>query len=77
MDGIEPELVDSAEAAIAGTTGVLTVTDLRLRWVGHRLHGAAHVRVADGPLSGAQQIAHRAQHAAERALPTSKPLTWS
>lgn len=33
MDGIEPELVDKAEVALASTPGVLSVSDLRLRWV--------------------------------------------
>jgi cation diffusion facilitator family transporter len=69
MDGIEPELVDKAEAALASTPGVLTVTDLRLRWVGHRLEGAARLGVADGQLSVVQEIAHQAEHSLEHALP--------
>lgn len=69
MDGIEPELVDRAEHVLAETPGVLAVSDVRLRWVGHRLHGAARLRVADGPLSEVQEIAHEAHHALEHALP--------
>jgi cation diffusion facilitator family transporter len=69
MDGIEPELVDKAEAALASTPGVLAVGELRLRWVGHRLQGAARLDVADGQLSAAQEIAHEAGHSLEHALP--------
>ncbi len=69
MDGIEPELVNQAEAALASTPGVLTVRDLRLRWVGHRLQGAASLGVADGQLSAVQEVAHDAKHNLERALP--------
>lgn len=71
MDGIEPELVDKAEAALAATTGVLAVTDLRLRWVGHRLQGEARLGVADGQLSAVQEIAHEAKRSLERALPNA------
>lgn len=69
MDGIEPELLDKAEAALASSPGVLGVSDMRLRWVGHRLHGAARLEVKDGPLSAAQEIAHEAEHSLERILP--------
>ncbi len=70
MDGIEPDLVDKAEAALASTSGVLTVTDLRLRWVGHRLQGAARLGVTDGQLSVVQEIAHEAKRNVVRALPS-------
>jgi cation diffusion facilitator family transporter len=69
MDGIEPELVDKAEAALVSTPGVLAVKDVRLRWVGHRLQGAARLTVADGPLSVVQEIGHEAKHSLEHALP--------
>ncbi len=69
MDGVEPPLVDKLERALAEAPGVLGVSDIRLRWVGHRLHGSARLKVADVPVSGAQRIAHEAEHAAERAIP--------
>lgn len=62
MDGIEPELVDRAQAALDTTPGVLAVSKLQLRWVGHRLQGAATVIVADMPLSDAEKVAHEAEH---------------
>lgn len=69
LDGVEPERVDRLEHALADAPGVLGVSDVRLRWVGHRLEGAARLQVADGPLSQVESIAREAEHAAEHALP--------
>ncbi|QTE31196.1 cation diffusion facilitator family transporter [Pengzhenrongella sicca] len=69
MDGIEPELVERAETALARTPGVLGVSRVQLRWVGHRLQGTATVVVADTSLSVAQEIAHDAEHRLAHALP--------
>jgi cation diffusion facilitator family transporter len=69
MDGIEPELLDRAEAALAHTPGVLTVSRIQLRWVGHRLQGAATIVVADTSLSQAEHVAHEAEHRLAQALP--------
>jgi cation diffusion facilitator family transporter len=69
MDGIEPELADRARHALDRTPGVLTVSELRLRWVGHRLQGGATIVVADTALSVAEAIAHEAEHELRHALP--------
>ncbi|MFM9878135.1 MAG: cation diffusion facilitator family transporter [Rhodoglobus sp.] len=70
MDSVEPQYVDKLERALADSPGVLTVTELRLRWVGHRLQGSAQLKVADGPVSIAEAVTHEAEHAAQRALPS-------
>jgi cation diffusion facilitator family transporter len=69
MDAIEPELLDRAEAALSATPGVLGILKLQLRWVGHRLQGAAVVTVADTALSEAGRIVHEAKHRLVKALP--------
>ncbi|MDQ1549749.1 MAG: hypothetical protein QOD27_1407 [Microbacteriaceae bacterium] len=69
MDGIEPELVDRAQHALERTSGVLAVTKLQLRWVGHRLQGAATIRVADTSVSDAQLVADEAAHLLAHELP--------
>lgn len=47
MDGIEPDLLDRVEHALEHTPGIRSVREVRLRWVGHRLHGDALVAVDD------------------------------
>jgi len=69
MDGIEPELVDKARVALETTPGVLGVPRLQLRWVGHRLQGAATLLVADGALSEVETIVSSAEHQLGHALP--------
>jgi len=69
LDGIEPELLDRAELALAQTPGVLAVSQLKLRWVGHRLQGAATIVVADTLLSVAEKVAGAAGHRLAHALP--------
>jgi cation diffusion facilitator family transporter len=74
MDGIEPDLVDRARHALEDTRGVISVPRVQLRWVGHRLQGAATIYVADAPLSDVEQILHAAEHSAEHALPNLDDL---
>jgi cation diffusion facilitator family transporter len=70
MDGIEPELVDRARGALEGTPGVVEVRRVQLRWVGHRLQGAATVRLdAGSSLALAEQTMHEARHRLRHALP--------
>ncbi|MDY7526842.1 MULTISPECIES: cation diffusion facilitator family transporter [unclassified Cryobacterium] len=68
MDGIEPELVDRARSALTSTPGVLDVSTVRLRWVGHRLHGEGCIVVADTSLSVAERVADAAQHRLKRTM---------
>ena len=37
LDGVDPDLVDTAERTVALMPGIDTVDDLRMRWTGHRL----------------------------------------
>jgi cation diffusion facilitator family transporter len=75
MDGIEPELVDRAKSTLEHTPGVLSVPKIQLRWVGHRLQGAATLVLADIPLSAADEIVHEAQHQIAHALPNLDEMT--
>jgi cation diffusion facilitator family transporter len=69
MDGIEPELVERARHAIEHTPGVLAVSRVQLRWVGHRLQGAAVITVANIAVSAADSIVHDVEHELSHALP--------
>ncbi|GAA0965367.1 cation diffusion facilitator family transporter [Frigoribacterium faeni] len=69
MDGIDPGLADRARQALDETPGVLAVPRLQLRWVGHRLQGAAVVEVADAPVSVVQRTLELAERNVGRAVP--------
>jgi cation diffusion facilitator family transporter len=38
LDGVEPEIIDKVKSVAESVEGVCEVTDLRVRWIGHRLH---------------------------------------
>lgn len=69
MDAIEPDLVQQVEHALLDTPGVMEVSHVQLRWVGHRLQGAASVALADVPLSEADARAGDASARVRAALP--------
>ncbi|WP_461172330.1 cation diffusion facilitator family transporter [Arthrobacter sp. Z1-9] len=70
MDGIEPDLLETAQKALEGSPGVLAVPRLQLRWSGHRLQGAATLLVDDGAtLAAAEQVTEVAGHRLRRAVP--------
>jgi cation diffusion facilitator family transporter len=67
LDGVEPETVGEIIHATGHVAGVEEVTDVRARWIGHRLHAEVNVTVA-GRLSVAEghevakEIRHRLLH---------------
>ncbi|WP_022887449.1 cation diffusion facilitator family transporter [Glaciibacter superstes] len=69
MDGIEPELLDRAEHALQHIEQVTAVTEIRLRWVGHRLQGDAVIHTPNVPLTEANQIAANAETSVKKHLP--------
>lgn len=70
MDGVEPQLVDSAESAVAQLPGVTGVTGVRLRWIGHELHAEAELTIEPGAtLEEGHTLAHRAEAELKRAVP--------
>jgi cation diffusion facilitator family transporter len=70
IDGVDPELVDTAEAVLAGQAGVQSVHSVRLRWIGHRLHAEAELDVDPTlSLAAAHRIAHDSEHDLTHALP--------
>ncbi|YCH06485.1 cation diffusion facilitator family transporter [Arthrobacter sp. alpha11c] len=70
MDGIEPDLLDTAQSALESTPGVLAVPRLQMRWSGHRLQGTASLLVNAGlDVVGAEEITHEAGHRLKHSLP--------
>ncbi|WP_243064479.1 cation diffusion facilitator family transporter [Humibacter sp. RRB41] len=68
MDGIDPHLVDNVEHALEHTPGVVRVRVVQLRWIGHRLTGAATIETDAVTLHDAAQIALHAHEHAHDAL---------
>jgi cation diffusion facilitator family transporter len=71
MDAVDPDLVARAEAVAAGIAGVQEVTELRMRWMGHRLQAEVRMTV-DRDLDVA--TAHDIADLVERALMDELPL---
>jgi cation diffusion facilitator family transporter len=70
IDGVDPKLVDTAEAVLADQAGVRSVHSVRLRWIGHRLHADAELDVDPTlSLAAAHRIAHVGEHDLMHALP--------
>jgi len=45
LDGVEPEVIDEIDHAARHATGVREVTEVRARWIGHRLQAEVNVAV--------------------------------
>jgi cation diffusion facilitator family transporter len=70
MDGVDPELVDTAENALAAEPGVRGVRSVKMRWIGHRLHADAELDIDPATsLPDAHRIAHEAEHTLTHAVP--------
>jgi cation diffusion facilitator family transporter len=65
MDAVDPGLVERARAAVSSVTGVGSVRELRIRWIGHTLRAEVDVTV-DPALTVVE--AHDLAHHAERHL---------
>lgn len=69
MDGIEPELLQKVELALADSPDIRAVSKVQLRWVGHRLQGSATVAVASATFAESEQTVGRAEQRVLAALP--------
>jgi cation diffusion facilitator family transporter len=70
MDAVDPELVDDIERVAATVPGSQAVHDVRVRWLGHKLHAELHVTVnEDLSTRDSHQIAENVRHALFHAQP--------
>ena len=53
LDGVEPSVVDEVRHAAGHVKGIGQITDVRARWIGHRLHVEVAMALDDGLLLGA------------------------
>jgi cation diffusion facilitator family transporter len=76
LDGVDPEVTDEITHALNHAQGVHGITEVRLRWSGHRLH--AEVNLAVNPklsVSEGHAIAMEARHQLLHHLPYLSKVT--
>jgi cation diffusion facilitator family transporter len=70
IDGVDPDMVETAESVLARQAGVQSVRSVRMRWIGHRLQADAELDVDPSlSLAAAHRIAHDSEHDLIHALP--------
>lgn len=47
LDGVDPAIVDEIRQIVKETRGVLAVSEVRVRWLGHQLHAEVNIAVLD------------------------------
>ena len=63
LDGVDPEVPDQIKAQAKQTEGVEDVTEVRVRWLGHRMHAELNVAVAQNlSVEQGHDIANRVRH---------------
>jgi divalent metal cation (Fe/Co/Zn/Cd) transporter len=63
LDGVEPHIVDEIRHAAEHVDAVKKVTDVRARWLGHRLHAELNITVpSDLSVADAHNVAKEVHH---------------
>lgn len=63
LDGVDPHVIDEISYAAAHVPAVKAVTDVRARWLGHRLHAEVNITLpSDISVRDAHAIAEEVRH---------------
>jgi cation diffusion facilitator family transporter len=63
LDGVDPEVVEEIRHAAGDVRGVEDVSEVRVRWLGHRLHAELNVAVTpELTVEGGHEIANEVRH---------------
>jgi len=63
LDGVDPEIVDEIRHTVNLTPGVEGISEVRVRWLGHRLHAELNVAVNPGAsVEYGHEIAKEVRH---------------
>jgi len=70
LDGVDPEVIDEVRHAAHHVAEVLEVTEVRVRWLGHRLLADVNIAIkSDLPVEQGHQIAREVRHQLLHHLP--------
>jgi len=70
LDGVNPEVIDEIKEAANHTSGVEDVTDVRVRWLGHRLRAELNIAVSpELSVGGGHELAKKTKHELLHKLP--------
>jgi len=63
LDGVDPEVIDEIRHASSQAGGVEDVSEVRVRWLGHRLHAEVNIAVSpDISVDKGHRIANEVRH---------------
>ena len=63
LDGVDPEVLHDLKETIRHAEGVRDVTEVRARWLGHRLHAEINIAVDDRmPIEDAHRVGESVRH---------------
>lgn len=63
LDGVDPEVIDEIKHSASQTHGVKDITEIRVRWSGHRMHAELNIAVDPGlTIEKGHNIAQRVRH---------------
>ncbi len=64
MDSVDPQLTDLVATVVTSAPAVTSVDKLRLRWVGHQLHGDIQLKLETGAHApvALQDVRHQLEH---------------
>jgi|SRR6266487_3591361 len=63
LDGVDPQVIEEIKHVMLEAPGVQEVTDVRVRWLGHRMHAEANIAViSDLSIERGHEIAKEARH---------------
>lgn len=70
LDGVDPEVIDQIKQVVSRVDGVRDVSEIRVRWIGHRLHAEVNLAVASElSLMDAHNISTDVRHETLHELP--------
>ena len=63
LDGVDPEVIDEIRHTVNHTAGVSDISEVRVRWLGHRLHAELNIAVSpELSVEKGHEIAKEVQH---------------